>query len=165
ETQDVETSNDPLRVLHVSKRFGSNQAVEDVSFGVERGTICALLGPNGAGKTTTFNMIRGDISPSSGDVLINGMSITRHSAAARVSLGVCPQFTAIDSQLTVREHLQVYGRLKGLHSGDELRQNIEVLLDATMLSIYADRMATTIENAASAEAEIKDTQYAKRMDV
>jgi len=44
ETQEVENSKDPLRVLHVSKRFGSNQAVEDVSFGVGRGTICALLG-------------------------------------------------------------------------------------------------------------------------
>jgi ATP-binding cassette subfamily A (ABC1) protein 3 len=89
-------------------------------------------------------MIRGDISPSSGDVLIDGMSITRQSAAARVSLGVCPQFTAIDSQLTVREHLQVYGRLKGLRSGDELRQNIEVLLEATMLAPYADRMASKL---------------------
>jgi ATP-binding cassette, subfamily A (ABC1), member 3 len=44
ETQEVEDSQDPLRVLHVSKRFGANQAVEDVSFGVGRGTICALLG-------------------------------------------------------------------------------------------------------------------------
>lgn len=84
ETQSVEhNTDDPLRVLHVSKRFGSNQAVEDVSFGVGRGTICALLGPNGAGKTTTFNMIRGDISPSAGDVMIRGMSITHNSAAAR----------------------------------------------------------------------------------
>lgn len=44
ETEAVENSNDPLRVLHVSKRFGSNQAVDDVNFGVARGTICALLG-------------------------------------------------------------------------------------------------------------------------
>ncbi|KAG9044141.1 hypothetical protein FS842_001568 [Serendipita sp. 407] len=87
ETETVEKSDDPLRVLHVSKRFGPNQAVDDVSFGVARGTICALLGPNGAGKTTTFNVIRGDVSPSSGDVLLNGMSITRKSAAARVYLG------------------------------------------------------------------------------
>ncbi|KAG8817559.1 hypothetical protein FRC17_011173 [Serendipita sp. 399] len=144
ETEAVERSDDPLRVLHVSKRFGSNQAVDDVSFGVARGTICALLGPNGAGKTTTFNMIRGEVSPNSGDVLLNGMSITRKSAAARVYLGVCPQFTAIDSQLTVREHLQVYGMLKGLHSGGELETNIHTLLEATTLAPYADRLASKL---------------------
>jgi ATP-binding cassette, subfamily A (ABC1), member 3 len=144
ETQEVEHSDDPLRVLHVSKRFGSNQAVADVSFGVGRGTICALLGPNGAGKTTTFNIIRGDINPTAGDVMIRGMSITHNSAAARVSLGVCPQFTAIDSQLTVREHLRIYGMLKGLRSGGELDRNIEILLEATTLAPYADRMASKL---------------------
>ncbi|CAG7851662.1 ABC transporter A family member 6 AltName: Full=ABC transporter ABCA.6 [Serendipita indica DSM 11827] len=144
ETEKVEGSDDPLRVLHVSKRFGSNQAVEDVSFGVARGTICALLGPNGAGKTTTFNMIRGETTVDTGDVYINAMSITHNSAGARVGLGVCPQFTAIDSQLTVREHLQVYGRLKGLHAGAELNRNIEVLLTATALAQYADRLASKL---------------------
>lgn len=144
ETQYVEGSADPLRVLHVSKRFGTTQAVDDVSFGVARGTICALLGPNGAGKTTTFNIIRGEITPNSGDVLIKGMSITRNSAAARVSLGVCPQFTAIDSQLTVREHLKFYGTLKGLRSNGELERNIDILLDATTLTIYADRLASKL---------------------
>lgn len=107
EAQEVEKSNDPLRVLHVSKNYGSNLAVDDVSFGVARGTICALLGPNGGGKTSTFNIIRGEATPTSGDVMINGVSITRHAGAARARLGVCPQFTAIDSQLTVRQHLQV----------------------------------------------------------
>lgn len=144
ETQSVEQSDDPLRVLHVSKRYGNNLAVDDVSFGVARGTICALLGPNGAGKTTTFNMIRGETSPNSGDVLLKGMSITRNSAAARVSLGVCPQFTAIDSQLTVREHLKIYGTLKGLRSNGELEKNIDILLDATTLTIYADRLASKL---------------------
>jgi len=51
-------------------------------------------------------MIRGETVPTSGDVMINDVSITRHAGAARARLGVCPQFTAIDSQLTVREHLE-----------------------------------------------------------
>ncbi|KIM34443.1 hypothetical protein M408DRAFT_60324 [Serendipita vermifera MAFF 305830] len=144
ETQEVENSNDPLRVLHVSKRFGPNQAVDDVSFGVGRGTICALLGPNGAGKTTTFNMIRGETTPTSGDVMINGVSITNHAGAARARLGVCPQFTAIDSQLTVRQHLEIYGMLKGLRSGQEIARNIDILLEATALTVYADRLASKL---------------------
>lgn len=56
-------------------------------------------------------------------------------------LGVCPQFTAIDAQLTVREHLQMYGRLKGLRSGNELDSNVSMIMHATALDPYADRLA------------------------
>ena len=96
------------------------------------------------GKTTTFNIIRGDISPDSGDVFINGTSIVAHPNTARLSLGVCPQFTAIDAQLTVRQHLTVYGLLKGLQRGAELQGNVEVLLRATTLGAYADRLANKL---------------------
>lgn len=82
--------------------------------------------------------------PDEGDVLINGTSIVHHPRAARLSLGVCPQFTAIDSQLTVREHLLVYGRLKGLYRGEEVRSNVESLMHATSLHMYADRLASKL---------------------
>ncbi|KAG1840268.1 hypothetical protein DFJ58DRAFT_858320 [Suillus subalutaceus] len=103
-----------------------------------------MLGPNGAGKTTTFNMIRGDIVPDMGDVLIKGVSVLNSPRTARLSLGVCPQFTAIDSQLTVREHLMIYGRLKGLNRGHELKTNVEALMIATSLHMYADRLASQL---------------------
>jgi ATP-binding cassette, subfamily A (ABC1), member 3 len=147
ETKAVESdpshAHDPLRVVHVSKQYRSNRAVEDVSFGVGKDTIFAMLGPNGAGKTTTFNIIRGQLIPNTGDVFLNGMSITAQSSRARVSLGVCPQFTAIDSQLNVREHLVVYGRLKGLR-GEELRKNVTTLMKATELWRYKDRLASKL---------------------
>ena len=68
----------------------------------------------------------------------------RYPQRARASLGVCPQFTAIDSQLTVREHLLIYGRLKGLKSGPELQMSIEIVLQGTSLTIYADRLASKL---------------------
>ncbi len=77
-------------------------------------------------------------------MLINGVSIVHHPRSARLSLGVCPQFTAIDSQLTVREHLLVYGRLKGLYRGEELRSNVDSLMHATSLHMYADRLASKL---------------------
>ncbi|TFK91173.1 P-loop containing nucleoside triphosphate hydrolase protein [Polyporus arcularius HHB13444] len=146
EAEKVTSSADALRVMNVVKAFGStdNRVVDNVSFGVSQDTIFALLGPNGAGKTTTFNIIRGDVIPDEGDVLINGVSIVHHPRSARLSLGVCPQFTAIDSQLTVREHLLVYGRLKGLYRGEELRSNVERLMHATSLHMYADRLASKL---------------------
>jgi ABC-type transport system involved in cytochrome bd biosynthesis fused ATPase/permease subunit len=58
EARAVASSNDSLRLLHLTKTFENNKVVDDVSYGVSRDTIFAMLGPNGAGKTTTFNMIR-----------------------------------------------------------------------------------------------------------
>ncbi|KIJ48856.1 hypothetical protein M422DRAFT_161958 [Sphaerobolus stellatus SS14] len=140
------SSEDYLRVLHVSKTFkgADTKAVDDVSFGVSHDTVFAMLGPNGAGKTSTFNIIRGDIYPDSGDVFINNSSIISNPNTARLSLGVCPQFTAIDPQLTVRQHLIIYGLLKGLRKGAELDQNVATLLRATTLTQYADRLANKL---------------------
>ena len=111
---DISTSNNVLRVLQVTKSYGKTKVVDNVSLDVSRDTVFALLGPSGAGKTVSFSMISGDIKPDRGDIYINGVSVLRQPRVARLSLGVCPQFTAIDSQLTVREHLVIYGRLKGL---------------------------------------------------
>jgi ATP-binding cassette subfamily A (ABC1) protein 3 len=76
--------------------------------------------------------------------LVGGVSVVTSPKTARLSLGVCPQFTAIDSQLTVREHLMIYGRLKGLNTGDELKTNVEALMVATSLHMYADRLASQL---------------------
>ncbi|KAG8699081.1 hypothetical protein FRC09_006845 [Ceratobasidium sp. 395] len=143
EAERVHNSQDALRVLDVTKRFpGHFVAVDDVSFGVDNETL-ALLGPNGAGKTTTFNIIRGNIRPTEGDVKVSGKSIVHKLADARLSLGVTPQFTAADSQLTVKEHLMIYGSLKGLH-GKELKRNVEMLMEATALKRYEGRLATKL---------------------
>ena len=157
----VSTSDDLLRVLNVSKMYSGNKVIDDVSLGVPKDTLFALLGPNGAGKTTTFNIIReyapsrrldylttfvlgGDVLPDIGDVLIDGVSVIRRPRIARSALGVCPQFTAIDSQLSVREHLIIYGRLKGLRKGQELEKSVETILQGTALNIYADRLASKL---------------------
>ncbi|KAJ2917839.1 hypothetical protein MD484_g2550, partial [Candolleomyces efflorescens] len=141
--EEASRSDDLLRILDVSKSYSGQRVVDDVSFSLPSDTVFALLGPNGAGKTTTFNMIRGDVIPDIGDILINGTSVVRHPKTARASLGVCPQFTAIDSQLTVREHLIIYGKLKGLNS-QELDESVEIILRATALVTYADRLASKL---------------------
>ncbi|KAH6912548.1 nod factor export ATP-binding protein I, partial [Coprinopsis sp. MPI-PUGE-AT-0042] len=133
---------DALKVLGVSKTY-DEKVVDDVTVSMAKDTVFALLGPNGAGKTTMLNMIRGDVSPDAGDIIVNGTSVLLHPQAARASLGVCPQFTAIDSQLSVREHLYIYGRLKGVAKG-ELEDNIEMVLKGTALAEYADRLANKL---------------------
>ncbi|KAF2749339.1 P-loop containing nucleoside triphosphate hydrolase protein [Sporormia fimetaria CBS 119925] len=142
EIERAETSSDSLRVLHLNKTFGTNQAVNDITFGVARGEVFALLGPNGAGKSSTISLIRGDIHPNrnGGDILIEDVSIIARRAQARGHLGVCPQFDAMDS-MTVREHLTFYARARGV---PDVATNIDAVLAATGLTRFADRMANKL---------------------
>jgi ATP-binding cassette subfamily A (ABC1) protein 3 len=86
----------------------------------------------------------GNIVPTTGQILIQGKSVVSQARAARLALGVCPQFTAIDSQLSVAEHLIVYGRLKGLQPGSELNSNVDQILDAAGLTQYRNREASRL---------------------
>jgi len=139
EIQRTENSTDSLRVQHIHKTFGSNHAVNDITFGIPQGQVFALLGPNGAGKSTTISLIRGDEHPNGkgGDVKIEDISIIAHRAQARGHLGVCPQFDAMDT-MTVREHLTFYAEARGVQN---IETNIEAVLTATGLMRFADRLA------------------------
>lgn len=138
----VTSSRDGLRVLHLTKQFKSNLAVDDVTFGVPRSEVFALLGPNGAGKSTTISLIRGDIQPSlrGGDILVQDISVSKNRAQARSHLGVCPQFDAMDT-MTVREHLNFYARIRGV---PDPTHNVNEVMRAVGLGPYANRMAAKL---------------------
>ena len=76
------------------------------------GVKCTVLGANGAGKTTTISILTGMLPPSGGGASVRGYDIRTEMAQIRKSLGVCPQFDILWSELTGREHLQIFGRLK-----------------------------------------------------
>lgn len=132
-------TTDGLRAVHLTKTFGRNTAVDNVTFGVKHGEVFALLGPNGAGKSTTISMIRGDLKPSrgGGDVFVEDVSVTKHLASARSNLGVCPQFDAVD-QMTVLEHLRFYARVRGI---PDVKHNVEAIIRAVGLQNFRERQA------------------------
>ncbi|UKZ76434.1 hypothetical protein TrVFT333_004138 [Trichoderma virens FT-333] len=134
--------DDGLKVLHLTKSFGKNLAVDNVSFGVKRGEVFALLGPNGAGKSTTISLIRGDLKPNlnGGDIFIEDVSVTKNLAGARANLGVCPQIDALD-QMTVREHLEFYAQVRGIPN---IEHNVTAVLQAVGLSSFSTRMAAAL---------------------
>lgn len=112
-----------LQVKGLTKIFGALYAVDNVSFGIDRGDLVALIGPNGAGKTTLFNLITGFLTPEVGKVIFKGEDITKlppHSIAHK-KIGVAFQVTKIFSRLTVFQNIQVAlfaskGKAKNLFS-------------------------------------------------
>jgi len=136
------STEDGLRVQHITKAYGKNIAVQDITFGVKRGEVFALLGPNGAGKSTTISLIRGDILPShtSGEIHVEDIAISKQRAAARNHLGVCPQVDACD-QMTVLEHLRFYARVRGVN---EVENNVKEVVRAVGLEFFQHRMAAAL---------------------
>lgn len=97
-------------------------AVEGLNLNMYEDQITVLLGHNGAGKTTTMSMLVGMISPSSGTAIVNGKDIRKDINAVRASIGLCPQHNILFDDLTVREHISFFSRLKGLHQSDVDRE-------------------------------------------
>lgn len=98
-----------LDVSHLSKSFGGNKAVDDVSFSVAQGELLALIGPNGAGKSTTFNMVNGQLRADSGSIRLGDTDITRLAPRAiwRLGVGRTFQIAATFASLSVIENVQM----------------------------------------------------------
>lgn len=129
-----------IRAEHVSRAFGSVQAVLDLSFEAPRGAVTALVGPNGCGKSTLMLMLASLLAPDSGRVLIGGIDPTRDSPAVRRMVGWMPdQFGAWDS-LRVAEVLEVMGRAYFLPTA-QVRERTMELLDLMDLQTLAQQPA------------------------
>ncbi|RMF08569.1 MAG: ABC transporter ATP-binding protein [Candidatus Neomarinimicrobiota bacterium] len=113
-----------LQIDHVSKSYGSVQAVQDLSLSLEPGELFGFLGPNGAGKTTTLNLVSGLIQPDRGRILIDGIDNQQDPLAAKALLGVIPDTPYVYEKLTGYEFLEFIGHLYGMEPGD-LQQAIE----------------------------------------
>lgn len=129
-----------IRAEHVSRAFGSVQAVLDLSFEAPRGAVTALVGPNGCGKSTLMLMLASLLAPDSGRVLIGGVDPTKDSPAVRRMVGWMPdQFGAWDS-LRVAEVLEVMGRAYFLPAA-QVRERTMELLDLMDLQPLAQQPA------------------------
>jgi lipooligosaccharide transport system ATP-binding protein len=117
-----------IEAVGLEKSFGTLQAVRGVDLKVEAGGSCTgLLGPNGAGKTTTMRMIMGLTRPSAGALTVLGRPVAEMGRAEKARIGLVPQETNLDPDLSVRQNLEVYGRYFGVPR-DELRGRVDKLL-------------------------------------
>lgn len=111
-----------IEVEHLSKIYGSNLGIQDVTFSVEPGEIMGFLGPNGAGKTTTMRILAGYLPASSGTARIAGYDVHEQSLAVRQRIGYLPETPPLYPEMTVEGFLYFVARLKGVPAGDRARQ-------------------------------------------
>jgi ABC-2 type transport system ATP-binding protein len=118
------------------------EAVKGISFAIRQGEIFSLLGPNGAGKSSTIAMLSGLLTPTSGDALVDGHSITQDAKAVKQIIGVVPQEIALYDAISARENLNFWGRMYGLH-GASLKERVTAVLEIAGLADRAnDKVAT-----------------------
>lgn len=101
-----------IEVKNLTKRYGSNVALNHVSFTVEKGTILGFLGPNGAGKSTTMNIITGYLSASEGEVTVDGHNILEEPSEVKKLIGYLPEMPPLYMDMTVKEYLNFMYDLK-----------------------------------------------------
>ena len=127
----------PLEVIGLSKTYNTKEAVKDVSFKVNQNEIIGILGPNGCGKTTTIGMILGLLKPSKGKVLINGVEIENQRVDLLNQLNFISPYIELPKKLTVRQNLEVYGRLYDI---DKLKEKIDYLSEKLRLYEFIDKL-------------------------
>ena len=127
----------PLEVIGLSKTYNTKEAVKDVSFKVNQNEIIGILGPNGCGKTTTIGMILGLLKPSKGKVLINGVEIENQRVDLLNQLNFISPYIELPKKLTVRQNLEVYGRL---YDVNKHKERIEYLCEKLRLYEFIDKL-------------------------
>ena len=112
--------NKALEIINLNKSYSSTgnkkvvNALKNVSFSVEKGSMLAFLGPNGAGKSTLINILAGIVNKSSGKILINGYNVDTQERASKLSIGVVPQEIVVDPFFTPRETLDFQSGYYGI---------------------------------------------------
>ena len=131
-----------LEVRNLVKNYGDFAAVKGITFDIQEGEIFSLLGPNGAGKTTTISVLSTLYTPTAGDAVVGGHSVTAEPMAVRRLIGVVPQDLAIYDDLTARENLTFWGEMYGL-GGKPLKARIAEVLDQIGLADKAGQRIKT----------------------
>jgi len=119
-----------VQVKNLRKEFGKTVAVDNISFSFDSGHIFGFVGPNGAGKTTTMRIISTIEEPTSGDVFLNGISVSEEPELARRSVGYVPDTLPAHADVTVNEYLDFYARAYGLR-GKKRSQAVQAIEEFT----------------------------------
>lgn len=128
-----------IEIRHLTKRYGSHMAVEDLTLTLEPGKIYGFLGPNGAGKSTTMNMITGYLGATEGEVKINGYDIFKQPEEAKKCIGYLPELPPLYQEMTVWEYLLFVAELKKIKKADR-KAEVETVMEKFSLKDVQNRL-------------------------
>ena len=132
-----------VEINHLTKRFSFLTAVDDISFGVDKGEVLGFLGPNGAGKSTTMKMITGFLAPDGGKVRIGGVDIVDQAVAVKERIGYLPEGAPLYPDMTPAAFLKFVGTVRGF-GGEELRKRIHDTVDKVHLTSVLEQPIGTL---------------------
>lgn len=125
-----------ITVTNLSKNYGTQKAVNNISFNVDRGEIVGFLGPNGAGKSTTMKMITGYLSPDGGEIKVAGVKAGEQATETKQKIGYLPEANPLYTDMYVREYLSF---IAGIHHVDNSSKVISDIIETVGLSSEAHK--------------------------
>ena len=129
-----------IEVSSLSRRYGSRDAVVDLSFQIPAGEIVGILGPNGAGKTTTLRMLTGYLPPTSGEARVAGHDVLTDSMRVRERIGYLPESVPLYRDLTVSSYLDLVATLKGMPRAGRRERIAELVESCGLTDVYTRRI-------------------------
>ena len=153
--ESIKRAENTLSTSHLFKTYSNRTVVKDVSVEIKSGEIVGLLGPNGAGKTTVFSMISGLVQPDSGEILLNGRTITRMPVyeRAQFGLGYLPQETSIFRRMTVAQNVMSVLELMP-YTREERKKYLKSLLNELKISAISNSKGFTLSGGERRRVEI-----------
>jgi ABC-2 type transport system ATP-binding protein len=125
-----------IEVKEVSKNYGTQKAVQSISFSVAAGAVVGFLGPNGAGKSTTLKMIAGYLTPDSGTIMVNGIDVVKDPIAAKKQIGYLAEANPLYYDMYVKEYLHFIGKV---HALDAIANAVASCIELTGLGIESHK--------------------------
>jgi len=125
-----------IAVTNLSKVYGTQKAVNGISFSITKGEIVGFLGPNGAGKSTTMKMITGYLNADGGNAVICGIPVTENNYETKKKIGYLPEANPLYYEMYVREYLQF---IAGVHHIEDIPSAIETVIETVGLKVEANK--------------------------
>ncbi len=132
-----------VEVSELSRSYGTNKVVRDVSFSLNKGQVLGFLGPNGAGKSTTMKMLTGNLAPTSGSVRICGIDILDQPKDAKALIGYLPENPPLYKELTVDEMLALAARMHGV-ARSKVKRAVDHVKERTGLTEMGKRLCENL---------------------
>jgi len=129
-------ANMSIEVSHLTRMYGSQKAVDDISFSLTKGEIVGFLGPNGAGKSTTMRMITGYLQPDAGTTIVSGVNVQQEPLTAKKKIGYLPEANPLYYDMYVREYL---GFVADVHGIADKKQKITDIIKTVGLTVESGK--------------------------